>query len=428
MKVTSEKIENSQIELNIEMDAEEQSNYEQKAYNNLVGKVKIPGFRKGKTPKAILERHIGKDAFLEETLELLIPEVYEKALEEQNIDPVARPDIQLVQREPIIFKAIVPVKPEVKLGDYSSIRLEKKQTEIKEEDVTNTLETLRSQQATLLPVERPAEMGDVITIDVEGESDGQAFPPAQDYVYELSSESQIMFPGFTEKIIGMKKGDHSEFTLSYPDDHENESIAGKTFSFSVTAKEIKEKQLPELDDEFAKASGSDDLESLKNKISDNLRTRSEEMNRMEFEQNVVDTVVEQSEVIYPPVLVENEINRMLEEEARRFKDGIKGMEEYLVTINKTMEEHREELKPTAETRVVRSLVLTDIAEKESVKVEDGEIDAEIENMVKDAGEQTEDMRTFFNYPQTRKSIEQYLIGRKTIDRLVQIAGGQSETE
>ncbi|MEJ2738273.1 MAG: trigger factor [Dehalococcoidia bacterium] len=428
MKVTSEKIENSQIELNIEMDAEEQSKYEQKAYNHLVGKVKVPGFRKGKTPKDILERHIGKDAFLEETLELLIPEVYEKALEEQNIDPVGRPDIQLVQREPIILKAIVPVKPEVKLGDYKSIRLEKKQTEIKEEDVTNTLESLRNQQATLLPVDHPAEMGDVITIDVEGESDGQAFPPAQDYVYELSSESQIMFPGFTEKLVGMKKGDHSEFTLSYPEDHENANIAGKTFSFSVTAKEIKEKQLPELDDEFAKASGSDDLESLKNKISENLTTRSEEMNRMEFEQNVVDTVVEQSEVIYPPVLVENEINRMLEEEARRFKDGVKGMEEYLATLNKTMEEHRDELKPTAEIRVIRSLVLTEIAEKEEIKVEDGEIDEEIENMVKDAGEQTEDMRTFFNYPQTRRSIEQYLIGRKTIDRLVQIAGGQSESE
>lgn len=428
MKVTSEKIENSQIELNIEMDAEEQSKYEQKAYNHLVGKVKVPGFRKGKTPKDILERHIGKDAFLEETLELLIPEVYEKALEEQNIDPVGRPDIQLVQREPIILKAIVPVKPEVKLGDYKSVRLEKKQTEIKEEDVTNTLESLRNQQATLLPVDHPAEMGDVITIDVEGESDGQAFPPAQDYVYELSSESQIMFPGFTEKLVGMKKGDHSEFTLSYPEDHENANIAGKTFSFSVTAKEIKEKQLPELDDEFAKASGSDDLESLKNKISENLTTRSEEMNRMEFEQNVVDTVVEQSEVIYPPVLVENEINHMLEEEARRFKDGVKGMEEYLATLNKTMEEHRDELKPTAEIRVIRSLVLTEIAEKEEIKVEDGEIDEEIENMVKDAGEQTEDMRTFFNYPQTRRSIEQYLIGRKTIDRLVQIAGGQSESE
>ena len=336
MKVTSEKIENSQIELNVEMDAEEQNKYEQKAYNNLVGKVRIPGFRKGKTPKAILERHIGKDAFLEETLELLIPEVYEKALEEQSIDPIARPDIQLVQREPIIFKAIVPVKPEVKLGDYASIRLEKKQTEITEEDVANTLETLRNQQATLMPVDRPAEMGDAITIDVEGESDGQAFPPAQDYVHELSSESQVMFPGFTEKLVGIKKGDHSEFTLEYPEDHENKGIAGKRFSFSVTAKEIKEKQLPELNDEFAKTSGSDDLETLKKTIRDNLTSRSEEMNRMEFEQKVVDAVVEQSEVIYPPVLVENEINRMLEEEARRFKDGIKGMEEYLATMNKTI--------------------------------------------------------------------------------------------
>jgi trigger factor len=149
---------------------------------------------------------------------------------------------------------------------------------------------------------------------------------------------------------------------------------------------------------------------------------------MEFEQKLVDAAVEQSEVIYPPVLVENEIDHMLEEEGRRFKDGVKGLEDYLSSINHTMEEHREELRPVAEKRIIRSLVLTEIAEKDEVKVEDSEIDEEIEKMVKDAGEQADNMRTFFNQPQSRQSIQQYLLGRNTIDRLAKIANGEEKSE
>jgi trigger factor len=428
MKVTAEKLQNSQIELNIEMEGGEQDEYEKKAYKHLVGRVKIPGFRKGKTPRSVLERHIGKDAFLEETLEFLIPEAYRKALEEQNIDPIAHPEIQLVQNEPVIFKAIVPVKPEVKLGDYQSIRLEQKKVEVSDEDVTKALDSLRKQQATLLPVERPAAMGDVITMDVEGESEGQTFPPSKDYVYELSEDSQALLPGFAEKLISLEKGKTATFSLSYPDDYEVQELAGKGFTFNVTVKEIKEKQLPELDDEFAKAVGSEDLASLKSQILENIKARAESTNRMEFEQKIVDTVVEQSEVIYPPILVENEIDNMLEEEGRRFKEGIKGLEEYLANTNSTMEDHREELRPVAEKRIIRSLVLTEIAVKDEVKVEDSEIDEEIEKMLKDAGEQADNMRTFFNQPQSRKSIEQYMMGRKTIDRLVQIAGSEEKSE
>ncbi len=428
MKITAEKLENSQIALNIEIEDGEQDEYEKKAYNHLVGKVRIPGFRKGKTPRSVLERHIGKEAFLEETLEFLIPEVYKKALEEQNIDPIARPEIELIQNEPVIFKAIVPLKPEVKLGDYQSIRLEQEKVEVSDEDVTKAIDSLRKQQATLLPVERPVAMGDVITMDVEGESEEQKFPPSKDYVYELSEESQTLLPGFADKLLGMEKGTTNTFSLSYPDDYEVQELAGKVFAFNVTLNEIKEKQLPELDDEFAKAVGSEDIASLKNQIFENIKTRAEATKKMEFEQKLVDAAVEQSEVIYPPVLVENEIDHMLEEEGRRFKDGVKGLEDYLSSINHTMEEHREELRPVAEKRIIRSLVLTEIAEKDEVKVEDSEIDEEIEKMVKDAGEQADNMRTFFNQPQSRQSIQQYLLGRNTIDRLAKIANGEEKSE
>ncbi len=181
--------------------------------------------------------------------------------------------------------------------------MKKKTTEISDEDVSKSLDVLRKQQATLLPVDRPVAMGDVITMDVDGESDGQTLDSSKDYMYELNEGSQTLLPGFADKLIGLEKGKTETFTLSYPDDYEMKEIAGKAFKFSVTVKEVKEKQLPELDDEFAKALGSEDLSSLKDKILENMTTRAEATNKMEFEEKVVDAAVEQSEVIYPPVLV-----------------------------------------------------------------------------------------------------------------------------
>jgi len=423
MKVSTEPIENSQVALNIEMEPVEVDRYLEKAYNRLVRRVSVPGFRKGKAPRTVLERHIGKDALFREALEDLIPTIYKEALESQEIDAIAQPQFELIQTEPLIFKAVVPLKPAVKLGDYTQIRVESKPVEISKEDIEATIEQLRHQQAILSPVDRPVQFDDIVTIDIEGERDGESFPIRKDVVYEVIREARLPLPGFAEKLEGMSKGEEKSFVLSYPPDYEVKELAGKEHAFKVTAKEIKKKTLPEIDDEFAKNLGKEDLASLREQIASNLKARAEERARLELEQKAVDAAVKLSEVEYPPVLADKEIDRLLSDEARHFTEGITGLENYLKSINKTLEGHVEELRPAASRRVVRSLVLGKVAEVEKIEVGDSEVDAEIEKMLKDADKQAEEMRRFFSLPEARESIKQFLVGRKTIELLVQIATG-----
>ncbi len=425
MKVSTEPIENSQVALNVEMEAVEVDEYLEKAYNRLVRKVSIPGFRKGKAPRVILEQHVGKDTLFQEALERLIPEAYEKALEEQEIEAIARPEIELTQTEPVVFKAIVPLRPTVKLGDYKQIRLKSEPVEISDEDVDAMIEQLRHENAVLSPVDRPVEFGDIVTIAVEGESQGEPFVSRNDLVYEVATDSRVPLPGFAGKLVGMKKGGKRSFVLSYPPDYEMQELAGKEYSFEVTISEVKEKKLPEVDDEFAKSLGREGLASMRERISTNLKARGEEKARLEFEQKVVDTAVELSEVEYPPVLIDREIDRLLNEEARNFVEGARGLENYLRSINKAIDDHREELRPVASQRALRSLVLEKVAEAEKVEVSASEIDDEIEKMVKDAGEQAEGMRKLFNSSQAREPIKNFLVNRKTVERLVQIANGSA---
>jgi trigger factor len=423
MKVSTEPVENSQVTLNIEMEPPEIDKYLDRAYNRLVKKISVPGFRKGKAPRDILERHIGKDALFQEALEDLIPRAYKEALDEQKIDPIAQPQFELIKTEPLIFKAVVPLKPTVKLGDYKKIRVESKPVKIDKKDVDAIIEQLREQQAVLLPVDRPVQLRDVVTIDVEGEREGESFPIRKDVVYEVIKEARLPLPGFAEKLEGMTKGEEKSFVLSYPADYEIKELSGKDHAFKVTVKEIKEKKLAEVDDEFAKSLAMDDVASLRKQIETNLNTRAEDRSRVELEQAAVDKLVELGEVEYPPVLVEKEIDRLLNEEARHFAEGVAGLENYLKTLNKTMDDHREELKPMASKRVVRALVLGKLAEDEKVEVNESDIDAEVEKMAQDADKQADDVRKLFSLPQARESIKQFLIGRKAIERLVEIAKG-----
>ncbi|MBM3119202.1 MAG: trigger factor [Chloroflexi bacterium] len=425
MKVSTEPIENSQVTLNIEMETAEVDKYLERAYNRLVKKVSVPGFRKGKTPRAILEQHIGKDTLLREAFEDLIPEAYEEAMESQEIDAIARPQFELIQTEPLIFKAVVPLRPTVKIGDYKQIKVESKPVEISQEDVEATIEQLRLQQAILSPVDRPVQFGDVVTIDIEGERQGESFPIRKDFVYEVVREARLPLPGFAEKLEGMRKGEERNFVLSYPSDYEMQELAGKEHAFKVAVTEVKEKKLPEANDEFAKNLGSRDLASLREQIFANLKARAEERARLELEQQVVDAAIELSEVEYPPVLVDREIERLLNEEVRHFNQGITGLENYLKTINKTLDKHLEELRPVANRRVVSSLVLGKVAEEEKIEVSDPEVDEEVEKMKTDAGKQAGDIEKLFSLSQARDSVKQFLIGRKTVERLVQIATGKN---
>jgi len=430
VKVTIEKTENSQAFLNIEMEPAEVEDSLKKSYNRLVKKANIPGFRKGKAPREILEQYIGKESLLEDALDMLIPQAYENALKEQQIEAIARPSIEITQTDPVVFKATVPLKPAIKLGDYHNIEVTEDTVELSEDDVSAVIEQLRHQHATWEPVERPVDWEDLVVLDIESNIESEPFINQKGAQYQVLRDMPAPAPGFAEQLLGMNRDEEKEFKLQFPSDYPRGELAGKEPSFKVKIIEIKQKILSELNDEFAKQISSDfeNLASLREKVSTDLRLRAEEKARTEFEGRVVDSVVDLAELEFPPVLVEMEIDQLLNEQSRRLQMGGGGMEEYLRSINKTGEELREELHPIATKRVNWSLVLGKVVEEEKIEAADAEIDAEIENMVKDVAESKDKLQKYLNNQQARESIRQGLITRKAVQRLVEIAKGSNKGE
>jgi len=428
VKVTNEKTENCQAFLTVEMEPGEVEESLERSYYRLAKKTNIPGFRRGKAPRTILERYIGKERLLEDALNSLLPEAYEKAIKEQKIEAFAQPHIEIAQTDPVIFKVAVPLTPMIKLGDYHHIQVAPEPVELTEDDVSAAIEQLRHQHATWEPVERPVAFNDLVVLDVDSDIENKPFINQKGAQYQVLRELPLPAPGFAEQLVGMKRDEEKEFKLQFPVDYPRGELAGKEPSFKVRVTEIKQERLPELNDEFAKEISPDfkSLDSLREKVSTNLRLRAEEKARMDFEERVIEAVVDITELEFPPILVEMETDQLINQQLRRWQMGGKGLEEYLSSINKTEEELRQELHPLATKRVTRSLTLGKIAEEEKFEVSDAEISAEIENMTKSATENKDELNKFLNTPQARKSIEQVLITRKTIQRLVEIAKGSGE--
>jgi trigger factor len=431
VKVTNEKTENSQVFLTIEMDSAEVEESTEKAYKKLVKRVNVPGFRKGKAPREVLERHVGKQALINDMLDELVPSAYEKALEEQEIEAIAQPQIEIVQTEPVIFKAVVPLRPVVKLGDYHGIRLEPEPVAVTEEMVDGVIEQLRHQHSTWEPVERPLALGDLATLDVESTAESEPFINQEGAQYQLISESVAPVPGFAEQLVGMNKDEEKEFEIQLPDDYAREEFAGKLVSFKVTATEIKQENLPEVTDEFAGQvePEAQTVEVLRERIEADLKARTEARVKQDFEERVIEAVINISEVEYPPIMVDVEIHELLDEQARRLQMQGLTMEQYLKAMNKTAEELHEEMRPIAEKRVTRGLVLGKIAEEEKIEVSDSDIDTEIAGMVENAAEdRKQEVEKILNAPQTRDSFKRPLLSRKTVQRIVEIARGSTETD
>jgi len=416
MKVTNEKTENSQAYLTIEMEPAEMEESLESSYRRLVKRVNVPGFRKGKAPRAVLERHVGQESLLNEALDEMLPRAYEKALKEQEIEPVARPEIEVVQTDPVIFKAIVPLRPVVRLGDYHSIRDAPEPVEVTKDDIKAVIEELRHQYATWEPVQRPVDFGDLVN--------------RQGVQYQVIRGSASPAPGFAEQLKGMSQNDEKEFNLQFPSDYSRNELAGKDASFKVKVTEIKQESLPKVTNQFAEQIDPEikTLKSLRQRISDDLTRNREERNQRDFEERVLEAAVDLSELEFPPILVDNEIHRLIEDQSRRFQIQGGNMDEYLRTINKSEEELHEELHPVAAKRVSQSLVLGKITEEEKIEVNDADVDAEIEAMIISTAENKDQLKQALNTPQTRQSIEQTLLVRKTMKRLGEIARSPNKTK
>jgi trigger factor len=430
LKVTKEKVENSQAFLTIEMEPAEMEEGMQDAYRHLVQKTNVPGFRKGKAPRALLERTVGKGRMLEEAIDHIVPKAYEKALKEQEIEPYAQPSLEITQPEPLIFKAVVPLTPEVTLGDYKSIRMTPEVDEIKDENINSVIEELRHQHATWEPVDRPLDYKDMAVIDIFGETDEKPFIRKVGAQYQVVKDAITPAPGFVGQIVGMKKEEAKEFNLTFPADYPSAELAGKEGHFKVSLHEIKEEKLPELDDAFAARISTQfkTVQDLREEVVKSLKLRAEERARMDFEEKVINAAVEQSKIEYPPVLIDMEISRLINDQARQLQYTGQGMDEYLRSINKTPEQLQEELRPLAVRNVNASLVLTKIAEEEKIEATEEDIDNGINNMVRGLQEdKVDDMRKLLDTPQNRTSMKQTLKTRKTIEKLSEIAKNAGET-
>ncbi|OGN96668.1 MAG: trigger factor [Chloroflexi bacterium RBG_13_51_36] len=424
MKVSTESLENCRIALNIEAEAGELDKSLDEAYRHLVNEVSVPGFRKGKAPRAILEQHVGKRYLLEEALEHLIPQLYGQAVESQKLEPIARPEIKISQTEPVIFKAVVSLKPEIKLGDYHDLKLEATPpAEISEKEVTAALNEFQERQGAWVPVDRAAQLGDLVAIDIQASVDGKPWLNHKNILYEMNKDSRSPVPGFASQLQDTERNKEKSFSLTVPVDYPIEEMRGKEGTFQVTVAEVKEKQLPELNDELAKGAGYDNLEDMKRKVNDDLKAKAGARNRLELSQKALDGLVEISEVKYPPVLEDEEINELLRNQAQRL--GFRELNDYLKKTNRKEEEIRQELRPIAKRRLTESLVLGKLAEEEKIEISSSEVDNRIGEIANDS-EDKEKAREFFSLPQIRQSIEQSLRTQKTMDRLLQIAVGKSE--
>ncbi len=418
MKVSTDKIEGSQVVLNIEVDAEEMESAIKKAYHRLGAKTTVPGFRKGKAPPEMLERYFGREALVEDAVEHLLPEVYDRAIQEQEVDAIAQPQVEVLQIDPLSFKATVPVQPTIELDDYHQVKFEQETVVVTEEEEAEALEKIRYMQAPWTPMERPAKSGDLLAIDVEGTVEGEVVINEKEGWYQLSPDLPNALPGFAEQLEGAEKGEERVFTLTLP--AEQGESGGKECSFKVLVNEIKEKKLAEMDDDFAKSLGQglETLDSVKEKIAADLRSRKEMEAKNNLEEKAIKALVDLARTEFPDIMVQNEIDHLISERERHFGDR-HGLEDYLNSLKKTQEEFRNELRPMAERIVLRSLVLQRFAELEGIEVSAADIDAEVENMMQYASD--EGVRRLFDSSSARESLRRNLFIRKAIDRLAEIA-------
>ncbi len=432
MKVTKEKTENSQAYLTVEMDPTEVEESIERSYRKLVQTKRVPGFRVGKTPRSIFEKYYTRKNLLEDALDDLVPEAYRKAVKEQELEPIANPQIEVTQTEPVVFKAVVPLKPTVKLGDYKQIRATPQAPrETGDKEIDEVIERLRHSNATWEPVTRAVKSGDLLTLDIASDVEGKPFINQKGAQFQAATGATFPVAGFSEQLVDMKKDEEKEFDIQFPSDDPRTDYAGKTVKFKVKVIETKEEKMPEVNDDFAKQIGQDfaTAAALRERIAVQLKEQATEDARLAFEDKVIEAAVEQSQIEFPEVLTDSEIHNLIDQRFRTRQE----FEAYMKATGKTEEqlhtELHEELESVAKARVRRSLVLGKVAEEEKVEVVPSEVDADIERMLKSAENNREALSKSLNTPEVRESIQQRLLTRKTVERLIEIAkSGESKKE
>ena len=388
MKVSAEKIENQKVVLTIEVVAAELDKAEERACKRFASQVNIPGFRKGKAPRKIVEQHVGKQTVLQEAFDYFIaPEALAEALKDQKMeDIVTRPDIETVTLEEgkdVVFKATVVPRPEVKLGEYKGLKIAKDEVKVTDEDVENQLKSMADHQAKMVEAPEGAAVqdGDFTTLDFKGFVDGEAFEGGEGKDYPLQIGSHSFIPGFEEQLIGAKVGDEKDVNVKFPEEYHAKELAGKDATFKCTIRSIKHKELPAIDDAFAKAASKfETLDELKADIRKNLTENAERKAENDRKAEALETASKNITVDIPPVMVDNEVTRMLREMEMRLAQQGMQLEQYLQFAGTDIAKLREQYRETAEKNVRTGLMLEEVAKAENIKVEAADLDKEVEVM------------------------------------------------
>ncbi len=423
MSVQVENLEKNMAKLTIEVAAEEVEKAIQAAYLKERGKISIPGFRKGKVPRNMIEKMYGAAIFYEDAANTLIQENYPTAVDESGIDIVSRPTIDVVQIEsgkPFIFTAEVAVRPEVKLGKYLGVQVTKVDTSVSDEEVAEALEKERNNNARTVSVtDRAVANGDTAVIDFEGFVDGVAFEGGKGENHPLEIGSHSFIDTFEDQLVGKNVGDEVEVNVTFPEQYQAAELAGKPAMFKVKINEIKAKELPELDDDFAQdVSEFDTLAEYKEDVKKRLVEQKENEAKRTKEDEAIQKIIDKSSMEIPEAMLETQCENMINEFAQRIAQSGLSVEQYMQFSGLTIDKLKEQVRPEAETRIKSSLVLEQIAKEENIEVTDADIDAEVEKMAAAYGMEADKLKEYMGDAE-KESMKRDLAVTKAVDLIME---------
>ncbi len=423
MNCKVEKTKNAnEIKMEITIEAEKFENAIKKVYFKNAKYFNIPGFRKGKAPQNIVEKYYGKEIFYEDAFNEIAGEEYANAVEENKLEVVSKPQIDIVTMEKgqdLVFTATVATKPEVELGKYKGIEIEKIEYNVEDSDIENNLKQMQEKNSRVISVETPVEKGNIAVIDFEGFVNGEAFEGGKGENYSLEIGSGSFIPGFEDQVIGMKIDEEKDINVKFPDEYFSKDLAGKDATFKVKVHEIKKKELPELDDEFAKdVSEFDTLKELKDSIKERLEKDNEQKAKYEKEDAIMKVITEGMKVDIPTGMIEAEVDNMVKDmEQRMSYQGLK-LEQYLKMLNKTEAEFKKDYEPQAIQAIKSRLALEAIIKAEKIEVTEKEIKEKLEEMAKNYGKTAEELE---KNESIKDYIKQGIESEKAISFLVENA-------
>lgn len=417
---TVEKIEKNMVSFEFSVTAEEFEAAIEKAYKKNVGKISIQGFRKGKAPRKLIEKYYGVEIFYEDAINIVLPDAYDKAIDENNIYPVDQPEIDIkgeISRENgVTFTAKVTVKPEFELGTYKGVKAAKVSHRTLKKDIDAEIEKMRERNSRMVPVEdRAVQKDDIANIDFEGFADGVAFEGGKGENFDLTIGSGQFIPGFEDQLIGKNIGEETEVNVTFPTEYHSAELAGKDATFKVKINSVKVKELPELDDEFAKdVSEFDTLEDLKKDVKEKLSAQGKEKAKHETEENVIAAVCEATEIDIPDAMINSQIEKMVRDFDMQMRYQGLSLEQYMQFTGATMDTFKEQFKEDATKNVKTSLILEKVCEVEGIDVKASEIEKEYDTMAEQNGMKVEDIKKYVQ----EADIKERLKAQKTIKFLV----------